>query len=140
MAEPFRLLVTGSRDWSDYDVVRAEIGQVVTERLAETGDPFTRIIVVHGGAKGADLLAAKAAREFRLGQEPHPADWQKFGRRGGYVRNELMVSLGADLCLVFATHCARAACQGRAPHITHGTAHCSGLAREAGIPLRRIDG
>lgn len=31
MGEPFRLLVTGSRDWFDYDVIRAEIGMVVTK-------------------------------------------------------------------------------------------------------------
>lgn len=138
MTDPFRLLVTGSRDWTDYDVIRAEIGQVVTARMAETGVAYPQIVVVHGGAKGADLLAAKAAREFRLRQEPHRADWQEHGRRAGFLRNEEMVSLGADLCLVFATYCARAACEGRAPHITHGTAHCATLAARQGIPVRRF--
>lgn len=55
-ATAFRLLVTGSRDWYDYDRVREEIGCVVTERMAETADPYPP--VVHGAAKGADQLAA----------------------------------------------------------------------------------
>lgn len=140
MAEPFRLLITGSRDWADYDRVRLEIGQVVTERIAETGDPYPPITVVHGAAKGADLLAAKAAEEFRLRHEPHPADWKANDRRAGYIRNEEMVAAGADLCLCFVLPCAKAACADRTPHDTHGTGHCAGLARRAGIPVRRIDG
>jgi YspA, cpYpsA-related SLOG family len=138
MGDTFRLLVTGSRSWTDYDVIRAEIGQVVTERMSETGEPYPRIVVVHGAAKGADLLAARAALEFRLGQEPHPADWQKYHKRAGYVRNEEMVAPGADLCLAFVLQCVRAACDGRTPHDTHGAAHCLGLARAAGVKVRKF--
>jgi hypothetical protein len=140
MDSSYRILVTGSRSWTDYDVIRAEIGLVVTERIAEHGESYPRIVVVHGGAQGADLLAARAARELRLRQEPHRADWQKYHRRAGYVRNEEMVKLGADLCLAFVLQCARAACDGRMPHDTHGSANCLSLARAAGMKVRKIEG
>lgn len=140
----YRLLVTGSRDWSDYDVIRRAISQVVAERVAETGAPYPPIVVVHGAARGADLLAAKAAGEFRLTPEPHRAVWKNpdgsRNRRAGYERNELMVSLGADLCLAFVMPCQKSGCGGREAHDSHGTAHCMGLARQAGIDIRRIDG
>jgi len=98
--------------------------------MAETGDPYPAVIVVHGAARGADSLAARAAEEYRLQLEPHPADWNGYGRQAGFIRNAEMVSLGADLCLAFYW-------QGAG---NKGTEHCARQAENAGIPVRRIIG
>jgi hypothetical protein len=137
----YRVLVTGSRTWADYEIIRAEIGLVVTERMAETAQPYPPIVVVHRAARGADQFAAEAADESRLHQEPHPARWQVNGRRdlsAGYRRNGEMVALGADVCLAFLMPCNLRRCEGTEPHDSHGAAHCAGLAREAGIPVREF--
>lgn len=61
-----------------------------------------------------------------LRHEPHPANWRRFGRRAGYVRNELMVRLGADICLAFIRN-------GSA-----GTSMCLRLAQDADIRVVRF--
>lgn len=67
--------------------------------------------------------------------ESHPADWKRHAgdcsdwcrakeicKRAGYLRNEKMVNLGADLLIAF-----------RRAH-SNGTTHTINLAADAGIP------
>ena len=91
-AQPVRVIVCGSRDWTDY--------RMILEKLRELPrrPPVT---IVHGAARGADMLADAAAGTLGLQVEPHPADWTGRGRRAGVERNALMASLGADLVLAF---------------------------------------
>lgn len=90
-----RILVTGSRHWQDYDTILRHLRDAVDGRPA---------VVVHGAGRGADELAAAAARELGLRTEAHPADWTTHGRRAGPIRNTAMVALGADVCLAFPCH------------------------------------
>ena len=122
----YRVLVTGSRSWTDYGTVQVEIGQVVAEQMALTGEAYPRITVVHGAARGADSLAAKAAADYRLDTEPHPADWRQHGKRAGMIRNAEMVNAGADVCLAFIRD------------TSPGATHCANLAEKCGIPVRRF--
>lgn len=128
MPDTFRILVTGSREFEDYTTVCEALGTVLARRVA-AGD--TRpVVVVHGGARGADTLAERAARAFGMDVERHPADWNAYGKQAGYIRNAEMVSLGASLCLAFYK-------QGAG---NRGTDHCAKQAETAGIPVRRITG
>jgi YspA, cpYpsA-related SLOG family len=129
VAEPFRVLVTGSREFDDYETVCIEIGQVMARLMAQDG-PYPGVVVVHGGARGADALAQRAAEAFGMKTERHPADWKAHGKRAGFIRNAAMISLGADLALAFYK-------QGAG---NRGTDHCARLAEKAGIPVRRVTG
>lgn len=112
-----RLLVTGSRDWTDYEHIY---------RVLEGFPKDTQL--VHGGARGADLLAHKAALKLGwLEPEVHKADWNSFGKRAGSLRNQAMVDLGADLCLAFPLEQSR------------GTWDCIQRAERADIPVIRAD-
>lgn len=131
MAEPYRVLVTGSRTWSDLDTIAEALDAVIAQT------PSTDIVVVHGDCpRGADHIAAEyceltAAFAERLGKtlavEPHPADWQTYGRFAGPRRNVEMVNLGADVCLAFIVDGSK------------GASHCADLAERAGIPVRRYE-
>jgi hypothetical protein len=59
-----RILCTGSRDWTDAETIRAAIRQAAL-RCPDA-------VVVHGAARGADLLAGAAARALGLQEERHP--------------------------------------------------------------------
>ena len=112
-----RVIVTGSRDWRDYRAVHA--------RLAELPPGST---IVHGAASGADAMAHAAAVTFGFAVEPHWPDYENYPvHEAPLKRNELMVSLGADLCLAFPTKGSR------------GTWHCVRAAERAGIPVELVN-
>jgi hypothetical protein len=112
-----RVLVTGSRTWDD--------SRAVFDALAACN--YGRVTLVHGACpRGADAMAAAAARALGWEIEPHPADWERHGKSAGFRRNAEMAALGADVCLAFIRDGSR------------GATHCAGLAEKAGIPVRRF--
>lgn len=128
-----RVLVTSSRSWDRPDVVWSCL-DIVAREAFEAGDE--KVTVVHGacptgGDQHADawgrLTRQRPAWPFEawsIQVERHPADWQTHGRRAGFVRNQHMVSLGADLVLGFLRGDSR------------GTGHCLELAERAGLTVR----
>lgn len=127
-ANPYRILVTGSRDWDDVRALRSALNGV----LAGLPDLATPVTVVHGDCpNGADRQASVWVRDCQRGplfvvtEEKHPANWQLDGKRAGFIRNARMVNLGADVVLAFIKDGSR------------GASHTAALAEEAGIPVRR---
>jgi hypothetical protein len=121
-----RVLVSGSRTWDDAKTIRLALEAVATGAI-EAAVPL--VTVVHGACpRGADEIADQWVRWYRgktlVIAERHPALWTKYGKRAGIVRNEIMVSRGADLCLAFIRD------------DSPGATHCAELASDAGIPLR----
>lgn len=121
MSTPKRLLITGSRDWTDRDT----IDHALAEAWIEWGRPEDAVLV-HGACHlgGADIIAEEIWRSRFLPYEGHPAKMGPDGHVLGPERNARMVALGADLCLAFVLPGSR------------GTRNCIRLAREAGIPVR----
>lgn len=120
-----RILVTGSRHLVEFapSPDRVEDHWHLVARGLERHGPG---LVVHGDAQGCDRMAAAyAVRAGWPTPEPHPADWSR-GKVGGRERNQLMVDLGADVCLAFP----------RRGSI--GTFDCLVRARRAGIPCRIV--
>lgn len=124
-----RILITGSRTWTDAWRIAEAIEQTINERDAD------EITIVHGACpSGADQLAAEYVESLaawhdnagrQLAEERHPADWDRLGKRAGFARNAEMVNLGADVCLAFIRDGSR------------GATHTADLAEKAGIPVRR---
>lgn len=86
-----RILVTGSRDWDDVELIR--------EKLFIHGWHGDTLIV-GDCPTGADAIA----REIWGNRGPievHQADWERLGKRAGPLRNIEMVNSGADRCLAF---------------------------------------
>lgn len=83
--EFFALLIVGSRSITDYRLVRDKIDKLI----APIRDKY-RFIVVSGGARGVDSLAKDYARENGMEFHEMPADFDRYGKRAGYIRNEEM--------------------------------------------------
>lgn len=116
-----RVLLTGSRTWGDATAITWALDAIYWSNCIEP------MVLVHGACPtGADAIADRwAVRASRVTVERHPADWERHGKRAGYIRNAEMVQLGADLCLAFIAGGSK------------GATHCAGLAEKAGIEVRR---
>ena len=121
MTEPFRVLVTASRTWPSYDVIA-----VVLDEVLRFDVPAGHYMVLRHGAagRGGDRFADMWAARHDVETKQVPADWERYGKPAGMIRNAEMVAAGADLCLAFIRDGSR------------GATHCASLAQAAGIPTR----
>ena len=84
------VLVCGGRDFNDYPRAREPI-----RILAVLHGQDLR--VMHGGARGADMLAEEIAIEFGIKTKAFPADWNTHGKAAGPIRNVQMADY-LDMC------------------------------------------
>lgn len=113
-----RVIVCGSRKWNDRERVEYRLAAL----------PGDTVIVVgynpeKDTPKGADRFAYQEAQKLGLTVEPHPAQWDLYGKDAGFVRNEEMAAAGAKLCLAFWDS------------RSTGTADMMARARKHGIPV-----
>ena len=91
----YRVVVAGCRDYNNYFLLSREL-----KKLIKNLDKDHEIIIVSGGASGADSLGEKFAKKHNLKIEKYPAEWDKYGRSAGPIRNYKMAQV-ADLVVVF---------------------------------------
>jgi hypothetical protein len=89
---PVRLIIAGGRTFEDYQTLKEFADRVSGDCLEMT--------VISGTAAGADTLGERWAAEEGWLLELYPANWDTYGKRAGYVRNELM-AYNADTLLAF---------------------------------------
>jgi len=114
-----KVLVCGSRRWLDQGAIERELRKL---------PPGT--VVIHGAAAGADNIAGYVAKDI-LGFEvrAYPADWAKYRRGAGPVRNRQMLreehpdADGEHIDKVLAFH--------EDPELGKGTRDMVALARRA---------
>lgn len=85
-----RVIIAGSRSFSDYDSLK----QVIQESKFEINQ------VISGGAKGADFLGEKYAKDNNIDLRIFPAKWDEFGKKAGFIRNKEMAD-NADALIAF---------------------------------------
>lgn len=78
-----RLIIAGSRNFNNYEYLKEKVDSII-DNLDEP------IEIVSGHCVGADMLGEKYASENRIPFKTFPADWDKFGKRAGLVRNTKM--------------------------------------------------
>lgn len=84
-----KVLICGSRGWKDPAPIEMIILGYLT-MAEESGDVLT---VIHGDAPGADKLAARIAKRWGARVIPEPADWDRYGKAAGPIRNRKMLEL-----------------------------------------------
>lgn len=84
------------------------------------------IIIISGTAKGADTLGERYAEEKSYEVWRYPADWNTYGKKAGYIRNEKMAQV-ADALVAFWDGKSR------------GTKHMIDLAYKYGLEVRIVD-
>lgn len=110
-----KVLVCGSRHFNDYKL------------LERTLDDYPITCIIEGEARGADTLARIYGEARNREVLAVPADWGRYGKRAGSVRNGEMLKLLPDMVIAF-----------RGPN-SRGTQNMINQARKAGVETVVID-
>lgn len=89
----FRVIIAGSRSFANYEMLKANMNRLLQNISDE-------ISIVCGTARGADRLGEKYAKENGFHVAYFPADWERYGKAAGYIRNREMAQ-NADALVAF---------------------------------------
>jgi hypothetical protein len=113
-----KVIIAGSRNFNDYNLLKSSCDNLLTQ--------FTNIEIVSGTARGADKLGERYAREKGYDIKEFPANWDKFGKSAGYIRNDEMAQY-ADMLIAFWDGTSK------------GTKHMIDLANKRGIKVEIVN-
>ena len=110
------LLVSGDRYYKDIEAVWEALKGL--RHYYET--------LVHGDADGADFMCKVIATGFGMVVKAYPADWERFGKPAGPIRNSEMIEKEKPDALVFFHYNL---------HSSRGTIDCIKKCQAKGIPV-----
>ena len=119
--ENFKVVIAGSRGFSNYKLLKETCDKYLREKKKTHN-----IVVISGHARGADILGEKYASDEDLDLEIYPADWKKYGKSAGFMRNEQMADI-ADAVIAFWNG------------ESHGTKHMIDIAEEKGLNVKVVN-
>ena len=92
-----RLAIIGSRTFNDF----SELLDFVTFWFFDGPNQcFHFNEIISGGAKGADSLGAKFAKDYKIKLTTFKPEWKKYGKSAGFIRNQTIVD-NCDIVLAF---------------------------------------
>lgn len=86
-----KIIIAGSRDINDQSIVAKAINS----------SPYTITEIVSGAARGVDTSAEVYANMSNLPLKKFPADWDKYGKPAGAIRNKQMADYADGLIAVW---------------------------------------
>jgi hypothetical protein len=104
-----KVLISGDRDWVDYDIVEVILRGLHEKALIADGT----LEIVEGEARGADIKARKAGTYImenfhthfgvtpRVEISQHYAKWNEYGKAAGVIRNQEMLDTDPDVVIAF---------------------------------------
>lgn len=119
--ENFKVVIAGSRGFSNYKLLKETCDKYLREKKKTHN-----VVVISGHARGADSLGEKYASDEDLDLEIYPADWKKYGKSAGFMRNEQMADI-ADAVIAFWNG------------ESHGTKHMIDIAEEKGLNVKVVN-
>lgn len=113
-----RVAIVGSRRYDSLDAIDAFLWKLKQKH--------PRAVVVSGAASGVDRHAARVAWGMNLDVQEFPADWERHGRRAGFIRNVAMLDTVEHVVAFW-------------DQFSRGTAHSINVAADTG-KLRAVFG
>ncbi len=111
------VLITGSRDWTDSRMIARYVRQLYQEALQDD----VWLVLMHGGARGADQLVNAPAKRLGIEVRVVEPDWST-GNGAGFARNIEMLDKRPERVGAFSLG-------------TSGTQHAIDQAKARGIPV-----
>lgn len=91
-SEPFKVIIAGGRNFDNYLLLKEKTDKILKNK--------NNICIVSGKARGADSLGERYAKEKGFQIKEFPADWNKYGKKAGTLRNAQMGEY-ADALIAF---------------------------------------
>lgn len=121
--ETLKVIISGGRNFHYYQFLKERIDYFLKNKL---NDENIEVIIIQGGADGTDSLAKRYAKEKKLKYEEYPADWKKYGKAAGPIRNKAMSEVG-DVLIAFWNGKSK------------GTKNMIETAKKRGLPTRVVN-
>lgn len=118
--KPTRVIFCGDREWTDAFAVEAALLRLVP----------SKDVIITGGAQGADTIAHDLAAGMGFLLESYPAEWDKYHKAAGPIRNQQMLDSKPDLVIAFHHDLLR----------SKGTKDMVDRARKAGVRVILVTG
>lgn len=112
-----KVIVAGGRKFNNYNLLKTTLNNILSNK--------TDIEIVSGTANGADKLGERYAEQYNYHIKKFPAEWDKYGKSAGYIRNEEMAKY-ADALVAYWDG------------ISKGTRHMIDLAEKHNLKVRVI--
>lgn len=113
-----RILVCGDRNWHNREIIRNELIKFLPDA--------SNTIIIHGAARGADTIAGLIGAGLGMKVLAFPAEWHKYGRAAGPIRNQRLLDEGKpEMVLAFHNNI----------HESKGTKDMVSRARKAGLKV-----
>ena len=112
-----KVIIAGGRDFTNYEVLRNACDYYLQRKHHE------EIEIVSGRARGVDQMGERYAKERGFKIKYFPAEWSRYNKSAGYIRNKQMAEY-ADALIAFWDGKSR------------GTKHMIELAKQYELQLR----
>lgn len=87
-----RIIIAGSRQFNDYKKMLKTLDELGVHLI----NTIDTVEIISGHASGADALGEKFAKAYNYPLKIFPADWKKYGKAAGPIRNEQMAKYAAE--------------------------------------------
>ena len=87
-----KVIIAGSRNFNDYDKMLKALDDLGIHLI----NIIDKIEIVSGHARGADSLGERFAKDYKYPLKIFPADWDKYGKAAGAIRNEQMARYASE--------------------------------------------
>ncbi len=86
----YRVIIAGGRDFNNKIVFSEEVDKIVEELGIDN------IEIISGHSSGADSLAEVYAKKHNIPLKIFPAEWKKYGKAAGPIRNKQMLDYSLE--------------------------------------------
>ena len=86
------IIIAGSRTFDNYECLKKKVLNFIGEKQIE----LSNICIISGTARGADKMGENFAKELNLKLKCFPADWDKYGKQAGFLRNTKMANYAIE--------------------------------------------
>lgn len=90
-----RVAIVGTRHFEDYDLLCSVLDELISKNIISQN-----CTIISGGAKGADSMAERFAKERSMETKIHHPAYKKFGRKAPIIRNKWIVK-DAEMVVAF---------------------------------------